>query len=67
MSDMPGRDANPTPNVEAPTLAGLIERAPRIVWLILNRSESNWDGKVRAIRIGGSTAAGRNDIQTTRR
>src|ERR1700733_12519576 len=48
ISIRPDRDAHPPPSVEALTLAGLTRAHPCKRWLILNRSESSWDGNVRA-------------------
>jgi hypothetical protein len=65
---MTGRDDHPSSNVKALTAAGIVERAIHPTWLILNRSEFIWDGKIRATPFFGLIAdRRRNDSQTMRR
>lgn len=45
---MTDRDDPPSSNVETPTAVGSILQAIRSIWLILSRSEFNWDGETRA-------------------
>jgi hypothetical protein len=61
------RDEHPSFGVEALTLIGLIQQKSRNAWLILNRSESIWDGNVRARSNRGSVAERRKDSQKIRR
>ena len=53
--DLAYRDEHPSFSVEALTLAGLIQQNLRNAWLILNQSESIWDGNVRARGNRGSS------------